>query len=222
MMISNFKEEPLPENSQFVKPRRLKFDYNGNPRVWDSCLCHNGVCCVIYHKEKDSLIFVQQFRPPVYNVILKELEPQTKTTLSEEAESKASSSQILQPYTGFTHELCAGICDKNTSQEHIIQEEVLEECGYNAPVESFEKVGSFRTAVGVLGYNTTMFYVEVDESMKVTNGGGIDTEDIQLVFIPVKDLDTYIFDASVFSKDSDLQMGVLWYLRHKSSSQRSK
>jgi UDP-sugar diphosphatase len=60
-----------------------------------------------------------------------------------------------------------------------------------------------------------MFYVEVDESMKVSDGGGIDTEDIELVYVPMSELDSYMFDDSVFAKDSVLQMGLFWFLRHK-------
>lgn len=36
---------------------------------------------------------------------------------------------------GVCYELCAGIVDKAKSLAHIAQEEILEEVGYNVPVE---------------------------------------------------------------------------------------
>lgn len=45
---------------------------------------------------------------------------------------------------GITYELCAGIVDKKTSLEEIARLEVLEECGYDVPSRSIEKVTSFK------------------------------------------------------------------------------
>lgn len=41
-------------------------------------------------------------------------------------------------------ELCAGIVDKDKSWIEIAREEVLEECGYDVPVERIEEVLTFR------------------------------------------------------------------------------
>jgi UDP-sugar diphosphatase len=197
-IIGKWSVEALPDDSKFVHPRRIKFEYKGRSRVWDICLCHDAVCSVVYHKEKDALIFVQQFRPAVYNMLLKEQKDGSE----------------LPPLAGFTNECCAGICDKDMSLQHMAQEEVVEELGLNPPVETFEKVISYRTAVGVLGYQTSMFYVEVDDSMKVSEGGGIESEDIHLVYVPVKDLESYLFKQEV-TMPSGLQFAILWFLRYK-------
>ncbi len=45
---------------------------------------------------------------------------------------------------GVTWELCAGIVDKNKSLAEIAQEEILEECGYNVPLEKVERIAAFR------------------------------------------------------------------------------
>lgn len=45
---------------------------------------------------------------------------------------------------GVTHELCAGIVDKNLSLVEIMHEEILEECGYDCPVDKISKITSFR------------------------------------------------------------------------------
>lgn len=41
---------------------------------------------------------------------------------------------------GITLELCAGIVDKNLPINEIAREEVLEECGFNVPVDRLEEV----------------------------------------------------------------------------------
>lgn len=45
---------------------------------------------------------------------------------------------------GFTLELCAGIIDKSKPFIEIAREEVLEECGYDVPLERIEEVLTYR------------------------------------------------------------------------------
>jgi len=46
---------------------------------------------------------------------------------------------------GITVELCAGIVDEpKLSLKEIMQKEVLEECGYNVPLENFQQIISYR------------------------------------------------------------------------------
>ena len=47
--------------------------------------------------------------------------------------------------TGCTLELCAGIVDKSLSLVEIAKQEVLEECGFDVPLELFEKVTTCRS-----------------------------------------------------------------------------
>jgi hypothetical protein len=48
---------------------------------------------------------------------------------------------------GFTLELCAGIMDKkHLSAQETAKEEVLEECGYDVPLEKFEPIKRLRLA----------------------------------------------------------------------------
>lgn len=46
--------------------------------------------------------------------------------------------------SGVTLELCAGIVDQDKPLEEIARQEVLEECGYQVPVELMQKVKTFR------------------------------------------------------------------------------
>lgn len=45
---------------------------------------------------------------------------------------------------GVTVELCAGIVDKSLPFNEIAREEVLEECGYDVPIDRIEEVMTYR------------------------------------------------------------------------------
>lgn len=48
------------------------------------------------------------------------------------------------PQLGITVELCAGIVDKTKPLVEIAREEILEEVGYNVPVDRIETVLTYR------------------------------------------------------------------------------
>lgn len=45
---------------------------------------------------------------------------------------------------GITLELCAGIVDKSLPLKEIAKEEILEECGYNVPIDRIEEIITYR------------------------------------------------------------------------------
>ncbi len=155
-------------NSNFVTLKRMKYTQKGVDKAWDLAEVHDSVAILIYHKEKNSFIIVKQFRPPVY----------------------------LKNSDGYTYELCAGIIDKKLSLKEIAKEEILEECGYDVEVKTIEKISSFFSSVGFAGSVQTLYYAEVNESMKVSEGGGIEVEDIEVVYLHVDEARSFIFDES--------------------------
>ena len=73
---------------------------------------------------------------------------------------------------GITLELCAGIVDKAKTPREIAKMEILEECGYDVPLECVEEVQSLPGGVGTSGERIYLFYTEVTDQMKVNTGGG--------------------------------------------------
>ena len=119
---------------------------------------------------------------------------------------------------GVCIELCAGLVDKKLSLVEIARQEVLEECGFDAPVESFEVIVTSRGNVGIAGNKMTMFYVEVTESMRKGPGGGNpdEGESIELVEVAVKDSMNYILSPeSSANKSIGLCFAVMWYHQNK-------
>lgn len=179
------------ETSSFVKPKRVQYVQDGIEKIWDMVEVHDSVAIVIYHEEHHSLIVVRQFRPPVY----------------------------LKNNNGYTYELCAGIVDKAKSLVEIAQEEILEECGYHISIEDIERVTSFYTAVGFAGSVQTLFYANVNESMRVNNGGGVDAESIEVIEIPVSEAKAFAMDETK-AKTPGLMFGFGWFLENKELTKR--
>lgn len=181
-MIKILKMEPL-EHPKFVKAQRLTFEKEGKTRDWEVVETHDSVAVLLYHTGKDAFVLVKQFRPAVY----------------------------LKNGDGMTVELCAGLVDKDKSLVQITKEEILEECGYDVPLEKIEKITSFFTAVGFAGGEQTLFFAKIDENMRVHDGGGVEEEEIEVVFILVSDAKSFIFDTSI-AKTPGLMYAFMWYL----------
>ena len=171
---------------KFLELKEVFFDYFGKKRRWEVCSSHNSVSILIYDKDLDSLIMVRQFRLPVY----------------------------LKNNDGYTLELCAGLCDKDKPNIEIAKEEILEECGYDVDVKNIKKITSTWASVGSSAAKQEIFYVEVDQSMKVSNGGGIDDEDIEIVELPSHEVYSKIFDESVVLTPG-AKFAMLWWIHNK-------
>jgi UDP-sugar diphosphatase len=171
------------DNPKFVKPIRINYTQDEQELSWEAVKSHDSVAVLLYHKEKDSFLLVKQFRPPVY---------------------------VNDNSYPFTYELCAGIIDKECSLKQIVKEEIDEECGYNVSLKDITKITSFFTNVGVSGSKQHLFYVQIDESMKVHEGGGIHTESIELFFLHVSDAKEFVFDESR-AKTPGLMFAFYWF-----------
>jgi len=185
--ITNFQLIPL-ENAQFIHTARATYEQNKIPKSWEIVQAHDSVAILIYHTQKRAFILVQQFRPAVY-------------THNEE---------------GITLELCAGIVDKTLTLDEIAQEEVAEECGYDVPLSSLERITSFYTSVGFAGSKQTLYYAEVDESIRSGEGGGVDSELIEVVTIGIKKKKKILFDETVV-KTPGLMFAFYWWFENKAN-----
>jgi UDP-sugar diphosphatase len=188
-MIDNIQEFKLCklEEPKFIIPKLAKYKQNGVDKSWELIKSHDSVAILIYHKSNESFIFVKQFRPPVY---------------------------YNNEGNGMTLELCAGLVDKEKSLIEIAKEEIEEECGYAVDTKLIEKITSFYTAVGHSGGQQTLFYCEVDESMRVSEGGGIDTEMIEVVEMNMKQTQQMLFDESIV-KTPGLIFAIYWWSNQK-------
>ena len=103
---------------------------------------------------------------------------------------------------GIVVEACAGLVDKDKSIEEIAREEVLEECGFDVNINDVRFVKTLKSSVGTAGTNAHLFFVDVDNSCKVSDGGGIDGEDIEIFELPYEDVTEFIFTSNHYDSDA--------------------
>ena len=175
------------KSPNFIKPMLINYTQKGVQKKWEAVISHDSVSILLWHREKDAFVIVKQLRPAVLNM--------TKTD-------------------GHMHELCAGIIDKSVSNVQIAKEEILEECGYDVSVENLDYITTFYTSVGISGASQILYYAELDENMKIDEGGGLQEEDIEVIYIPVEDAKKFMFDEN-YKKTPGMMMAFYWFFDNK-------
>lgn len=179
--IKNFTLQPL-EDAKFITTAFATYEQNGKAKSWEIVEAHDSVSILLYHVQKEAFILVKQFRPAVY----------------------------MNNQQGMTIELCAGIVDKNLTLAEIAKEEIEEECGYAVPLDKIEKITAFHTSVGFAGSKQTLYYAELTEEMKVSEGGGIEDEEIEVVMLPLEESRAFLYDESI-AKSPGLMFAFMWW-----------
>lgn len=191
-------------DSKYIRPKRVVFKQNGLERTWDYYRQHDSVVILIFDVTKQAIVMVKQFRPSVY------------MTKIEELKEKGSENEKLDPAEGITFELCAGIVDRSGPVVDIACAEVLEETGYKVSPDKMEFVTKYRS-VGISGATQFFFYVEVEESQKVSEGGGLadEGEMIDVYFLPVDKVQQFVDDPSIENRPGGALFALTWFLRKK-------
>ncbi len=168
-------------NPKFVKPVLMRYEQSGVNKSWELVEVHDSVAVLLADPVRREFVLVKQFRPAVF----------------------------LKHSDGFTYELCAGIVDKDKTLEQIAIEEVYEETGY--AVDSVEKIVSFYTSVGFASSRQTLFFAHVSDAQKKGKGGGVDTEEIEIVRVGFDEINEFIFDEQK-PKTTGILFAFYWYM----------
>lgn len=171
------------KNPKYIKPIQINYTQAGKSKTWEAVTAYDSVSILLYHTQKKAFVIVKQLRVPVLNA---------------------------NKRNGMMYELCAGIVDKPVSLAQIAKEEVLEECGYDIPVDKLQKVTTFYTSVGISGTEQTLYYASCDDSMKINDGGGLDDEEIEVIYIPLEYAKKFMFDDN-YQKSTGLLMAFYWF-----------
>ena len=181
--VYKIKSIQILENPKFIKPILINYSEFGVEKKWEAVVTHDSVAVLLWHSQKNAFVLVKQLRATVLN---------------------------KNKNNGMMYELCAGIVDKDKSNIEIAKEEILEECGYDVPLENLQKIGSFYTSVGISGTHQTIYYASCDESIRVSEGGGLHDEEIEVVYIPVNEAKSFMFDES-YQKTTGVLMSFYWF-----------
>jgi len=173
-------------DSKYIKPVRIHYTQNGQAKIWDAMKSHDGVAILLFNTTRNTFVFVKQFRPAIY-------------LNSVEISNGQIDTNKFPGSLGMSLELCAGIVDKDLPLVEIAQAEVLEECGYQVPLEGIRKILSCRGGVGTSGAMIHLFYAAVTDSIKTGPGGGLASEGemIEVVEYTVEQARGLITDETV-------------------------
>jgi len=80
-----------------------------------------------------------------------------------------------------------------------------------------EKITEFYTSVGFAGGKQTLFYAKVDEKNKVSEGGGIDEEDIEVIYLPTNKAKEFMYNESK-TKTPGLLFSFEWWFSKQSKA----
>jgi UDP-sugar diphosphatase len=171
------------KNPNFIKPILINYIQKGVQKTWEAVSSHDSVSILLWHEQKESFVIVKQLRATVLNKNQRD---------------------------GHTYELCAGIVDKKLTNAQIAKEEILEECGFDVEIENLQTISSYYTSVGISGAKQTLYFAKVDDSMKVSDGGGLEDEDIEVIYVHIDKAKEFMFDEA-YQTTPGLMMAFYWF-----------
>jgi len=140
-------------SKEWARLDRIDYDYQFKNGEWKrlSRECYNrgnGAAILLYNVKKQTVILTKQFRMPAYENNKNE---------------------------GMSIEACAGAIDNNDKPLETIIRETEEEVGYK--IDNAKQVLTAYTSPGALTEKMYLFVAEYNETMKVSKGGGLESED---------------------------------------------
>lgn len=186
--------------SIYTSPCTVEYIQNEKPLKAHLFAERGGVIIVVYNTTRNVLVLVKQFRPALYilNVPAEKLEIDVEKHSADDA---------------VTLEWCAGTFDKNLPIDQIAQEELLEELGYDVPLNNLEQICNFVDVVTTSGAKQILYYCEVTDDMKTSSGGGVDDECIEIIEMKVPEVHKYIKQS--INSPPHLLFGFYWFLENK-------
>jgi nudix-type nucleoside diphosphatase (YffH/AdpP family) len=149
-MIKIQKTELLSDNWYILN--KVTFDYQKKDNSWITQKREvydrgNGAAILLYNTKQKTVILTRQFRLPTY---------------------------LNGNETGMMIEVCAGLLDEDNPEQCIIRE-TEEETGYR--LTKVTKIMQTYMSPGAVTEILYLFVGEYDESMKVSDGGGVAHEE---------------------------------------------
>lgn len=147
--IRNLKKTLLSDN--WYKLNKFSFDIQDKNGDWESIEREaydrgNGATILLYNKQNKTVVLTRQFRLPTY---------------------------VNGNEDGMLIETCAGLLDKDNAED-CIRKETEEETGYR--ITKVDKVFEVYMSPGSVTEILYFFTGEYTKDMKVSEGGGVDTE----------------------------------------------
>ncbi len=110
---------------------------------------------------------------------------------------------------GWTWEVVAGILHENENAEEAMKREILEEIGYK--VETLTYITMFYVSPGGTSERVFLYYAEVTNDDKISEGGGLETEheDILVQEHPWQDIEKMLASGEIV--DAKTLIALMWF-----------
>ena len=153
-LIKIIKSEVLSDNWYML--RKVTYEYhhkNGDVKTHsrETYDRGNGATILLYNKQQQTVVLTRQFRLPTF---------------------------VNGNDTGFLIETCAGLLDKDNAED-CIRRETEEETGYK--IHDVHKIFEAYMSPGSVTEILYFFVAEYTKEMKESQGGGVDSEDIEVM-----------------------------------------
>lgn len=181
------KTELLSDNWYILN--KVTFDYQKKDNSWITQKREvydrgNGAAILLYNTQQKTVILTRQFRLPTY---------------------------LNGNETGMMIEVCAGLLDEDHPEQCIIRE-TEEETGYR--LTKVTKIMETYMSPGAVTEILYLFVGEYDESMKVSDGGGVEHEEENIDVMEMTYDEAYAMIESGEIKDAKTIM-LLQYAKIK-------
>jgi nudix-type nucleoside diphosphatase (YffH/AdpP family) len=181
------KTELLSDNWYILN--KVTFDYQKKDDSWITQKREvydrgNGAAILLYNTQHKTVILTRQFRLPSY---------------------------LNGNETGMMIEVCAGLLDEDHPEQCIIRE-TEEETGYR--ITKVDKIMETYMSPGAVTEILYLFVGEYDESMKVSDGGGVEHEEENIDVLEMTYDEAYAMIESGEIKDAKTIM-LLQYAKIK-------
>ncbi|MFV5688377.1 GDP-mannose pyrophosphatase NudK [Flavobacterium sp. ZT3R25] len=181
------KTELLSDNWYILN--KVTFDYQKKDDSWITQKREvydrgNGAAILLYNTQQKTVILTRQFRLPTY---------------------------LNGNQTGMMIEVCAGLLDEDHPEQCIIRE-TEEETGYR--ITKVDKIMETYMSPGAVTEILYLFVGEYDESMKVSDGGGVEHEEENIDVLEMTYDEAYAMIESGEIKDAKTIM-LLQYAKIK-------
>lgn len=152
--IKILKSEVLSDNWYML--RKVTFEYqhkNGELKTHsrETYDRGNGATILLYNKQQQTVVLTRQFRLPTF---------------------------VNGNESGFLIETCAGLLDLDNAED-CIRRETEEETGYK--IKDVRKIFEAYMSPGSVTEILYFFVAEYSKEMKESEGGGVDSEDIEVL-----------------------------------------
>jgi nudix-type nucleoside diphosphatase (YffH/AdpP family) len=147
----------------------------------------DSVAVLLFDAQRRCVILVGQFRVPV---LVGRRRDDSSTT------------------DGWLVETVAGMIDANETPETTAIRETFEETGYR--VRDLQLIGRFFVSPGGASERLFLYFAKVSDSDRLGTGGGIDDEDIKIVWMPLNDLFDQLARGAI--EDAKLAIAAFWLL----------